>query len=124
MAQSGPKDPSATRRFVVKVKPEHLRLIPVTAFDPTPALTFETRERAEGWCEALNKILGYSRFMVAEAESPETVSPSEQRATKQRKDPNSGKVSAPVDSFAGLAGELCRTAAMRLMPLGPNESMA
>jgi hypothetical protein len=78
MAQVGPNDPPHNRRYIVKVKDELRRVIPITAFDPTPSLVFETRERAEGWCEALNKILGYSRFMVAEVETKPSAGASEQ----------------------------------------------
>lgn len=52
--------------FAVKVNPAHKRIVPRTAFDPPASVTFETRERAEGWCAALNRCLGYDRYIIEE----------------------------------------------------------
>jgi hypothetical protein len=54
-------------RYVIRIAPEALQAVARTAFDPPDNLVFLSRERAEGFCESLNRCLGYERFIVVEA---------------------------------------------------------
>jgi hypothetical protein len=57
-------------RFKVVVRREERQKIPRTAFDPLPELVFRDRERAVGWMQALNTLLGTPRFEVVEVADP------------------------------------------------------
>jgi hypothetical protein len=51
-------------KFRVVIKPEALLVALETVFDPPENFAFESRERAQGWCDGLNRHLGYERFHV------------------------------------------------------------
>jgi hypothetical protein len=57
---------SKHKRYVVRVKREYLKALPDNPLDQTSDGIFESRDRAEDWCQALNWCAGYDRFTVEE----------------------------------------------------------
>jgi hypothetical protein len=58
--------PTKQKRYVVRVKPYYRRVLPDNPIDQSSDGTFESKERADDWCQALNWCAGYDRFSVQE----------------------------------------------------------
>jgi hypothetical protein len=59
-------DEAKHKTYVIRVKREYLRALPENPLDVSSGGRFESRERAEDWCQALNWCAGYDRFGVQE----------------------------------------------------------
>jgi hypothetical protein len=51
-------------QFRVGIKEEALTRARESVFDPSESFAFETKERAQSWCDNVNRRLGYERFYV------------------------------------------------------------
>jgi hypothetical protein len=74
-------------RYVIRIAPDALHAVSRTAFDPPTNLVFSSRERAEGFCDSLNRCLGYQRFIVVELSEEKGMRP---RNGQERPDDNGG----------------------------------
>jgi hypothetical protein len=59
------------KQYVIRIRREYLRPLPDSPLDQSADGVFESRERAEDWCQALNWCAGYDRFTVQEVPAAE-----------------------------------------------------
>jgi hypothetical protein len=71
----------AMPRYAIRIAPDALLAVSRTAFDPPDDLFFTSRDRAEGFCESLNRCLGYQRYIVVELASDSGAQDEGQRKT-------------------------------------------